>query len=198
MVKKKTVRKLTERAKALRAAKDIRQRMLKEARKYERAKVKGRTKEFYKRAAEILRQEASGYTQAAVKVALRKGETSYQELSTKEIFQKTFSRGKWAENVARRILSTREGEPQTTQAGARFYAGLISIWDTGGTEAERSKAYKMRDQRILDAFGAKNLLQVMERIESELGINLMDMLQNPEKYDEAVNAIQAYVSQNVR
>ena len=185
-----------DKQKILKDAKRLRSNLVKEAQKYERAKVKGRTKDFYNRAAKLVREEAKQYTQKSVQASLKKDDASAQELKNKLDLEKSFGRGITATNVARRILTTRSGN-ETSQAGARFYGGLVSIWNVGETETQRSKAYSMRDKLIMRSFGKKNLLEVMELIEAELNINLIDMLQDPAKYDEAVNAIQSYVAEKI-
>ena len=185
-----------DKQKILKDAKRLRGNLVKEAQKYQKAKVTGRTKEFYNRAAQLVKEEAKQYTQKSIQAQLKKDDVSATELKGKLNLEKSFGKGSTATNVARRILTTRSGN-ETSQAGARFYGGLVSIWNVGETETQRSKAYSMRDKLIMDAFGKKNLLEVMEHIEDELNINLIDMLNDPAKYDEAVNAIQSYVAEKI-
>ena len=198
-VAKKNILSATDKAKILKDAKKIRERLIKEQKRYKRAKVKGETKRFYDRAAELVGAEAKKYTQRTIRSRMGKDAAITEELLAEAVFLKSFAKGSMATNVARRILTTRAEEKgkeirATSQAGARFYGGLISLWhDPSASEEERKKAYRERDRKIIQAFGKRNLLQVMEHIEKELNINLIDMLQDPEKYAEAVNAIQSYI-----
>lgn len=180
-----------QKQKVLNDAKRIRESLLKEAKKYDNAKVSGRSKAFYERASELVKKEASRYTQKSVRSQLGKDASVSEKMAAEADFLKTFGRGSTATNVARRILSTRteEGQSlrQTSQAGARFYGGLVSVWEGVG--------YENRDEAIVQAFGKRNLLQVMEELENNLGVDLLNMLSDPDRYMEAVNMIQSYVSE---
>ncbi len=199
-VAKKQVLSKVQKEKILKDAKGVREKLDKEAKKYKTLakKQSEQTARFYDRAAQIVKEQAREYTQKVIRSQFGKDVDINARVLAEAQFLKSFSKGNIATNVARRILSTRDSEGEhVTQSGARFYAGLKDIWyEPGLTPEEKSEAYKMRDKKIMQAFGKKNLLEVMELLEEKLNMNLIEMLQSPEDYEKAKLAIANYVAEH--
>lgn len=196
----------SQKKKILEDAKEIRSALKAEADRYAAAAKKqtGRTRDFYQRAKELVRQEMGEYTQKAVRARMGSDNDLTSEMVFESAFIQGMKGGSTATNVARRVLTTYsdiKGRKVTSssQAGARFYGGLIDVWyDPSADAAAQSADYAARDKRIMKAFGKRNLLQVVEMLEDRLGIDLLNMLEDPAKYQEAIEAIQAYVAENRR
>lgn len=74
---------------------------------------------------------------------------------------------------------------QSGNVGSRLFAGLIDIWQ----DAEN---YKGREQAILEHFGAKDMLEVIEMLE-EAGIDIYTAPDDRTIYDEKTLQVQEFV-----
>lgn len=195
-----------EKQEILGKAKDVRKALVNEARDY-KAKAKEleskksakstRTAEYFRRAANMLDERAKKYTQRAVTEMFGKNSAITEEIALEAIMLKQLSKGSQAGAVARRILQQKQDETVKSDSyvSARFYGGLVSIWyDETLSEEEQRKAYYHRDKKINQFFKKRNLLEVMQMLEEKLGIDFLEALSEPYKYQEMVAAINAYVS----
>ena len=198
-VAKKNVLSGVEKQALFNNAKKIKQSLQKEIKRYQNAKVNGKTAEYYQRAIEMAKEDVKKYSQRAVRARLGKDSAVNEKLIAEAAFLKSFGGGNVATNVARRLLQQKSDEmvsEKLSTAGARFYGGLVGIWyDEDASDEQKSADYSQRNKKIVQAFGKKNLLQVIEQIEDDLHINLAEELSKPEKYAEIVNQINAYVKE---